>query len=45
MELTRDVLNGDALDEAGSKYSGGRGSPLESQEKTFSSADDDSRAH
>jgi ammonium transporter, Amt family len=45
VELTRDVVNGDALDEAGSKYSGGRGSPLEPHEKTFSSsADEESKA-
>ena len=42
VELTRDVVNGDALDEDDSKYSGDpRGSPLESHEKAFSSSAED----
>lgn len=46
VELTRDVVNGDALDESDSKYSGGdRSSPIEPHEKTFSSsADEDTKA-
>lgn len=46
VELTRDVVNGDALDEADSKYSGDRGSPMDPHEKAFSSsAEEDSKAH
>lgn len=42
VELTRDVVNGDALDEADSKYSGGdRGSPMDPHEKAFSSSADE----
>ncbi|MCJ1461540.1 ammonium transporter Amt1 [Pseudocyphellaria aurata] len=41
VELTRDVVNGDALDEVESKYSGDRGSPMDPQEKAFSSSADE----
>ena len=37
VELTRDVINGDALgDDGGSRYSADDGSPIESHEKNFS---------
>ncbi len=46
VELTRDVVNGDALDESESKFSGGRGSPMSPHEKAFSSsASEDPKVH
>ena len=43
VELTRDVINGDALgdNEAMSKYSGEEGSVVASHEKTFSGRSDE----
>lgn len=35
------MVNGDALDEADSKYSGDRGSPMDPHEKAFSSSADE----
>ncbi|KAL8832202.1 MAG: hypothetical protein Q9191_000418 [Dirinaria sp. TL-2023a] len=41
VELTRDVVNGDIIDDIDSKYSGERESSVEPHEKAYSSAGTD----